>query len=75
MGGGYTFPALLMSFGVTYLVLTLLDKSADGKTKARADMDKMDNVPKKNFKFLASLTSLWIPCIPGTEVSNPTFSN
>ena len=50
---GYTFPALLMSFCVTYLVLTLLDESADEKTKARGDMEKMDNTPKENYNFLA----------------------
>ena len=65
--GIFTFPALLMSFSATYLVLTLVDKSMHGTSKARADVEKMDNTPKKNLNFVASLTSLWIPCIPGSK--------
>ena len=58
LSGGFTFFALLASFAFTYLVLTLVDRSADAKIKVKADTKKMDSVSKKNFNFLASRVML-----------------
>ena len=63
LAGGYTFFALLASFAITYLVLTLVDK---WKGKTSANVTTTDK-KKKNYNFLASLTSMWIPCIPGSK--------